>query len=86
MYTQCLSIHCPYNFYGKDTSLNVMNYSRILIHIGIIRIILCSCSSTDMTQGRRNGFVIGGGAQKNLRIFLLHFHIERIRFCTLVYL
>ena len=34
-------------------------------------------------QGRRNGFVIGGGAKKDLRgegaqnFFELHFHIEK---------
>ena len=40
----------------------------------------------DIGQGRRNGFVIGGGGKKNCtqNFFELHFHIERIRFCTLV--
>ena len=36
-----------------------------------------------INQGRRNGFVMGGGGQKK-PFFELHFHIERIRFCTLV--
>ena len=33
------------------------------------------------SQGRRNGFVIGGAKKF---FFELHFHIERIPFCTLV--
>ena len=38
-----------------------------------------------MYQGRRNGFVIGGAKKKFAQIFFeLHFHIERIRFCTYV--
>ena len=50
---------------------------------------VCVCVCVCVCQGRRNGFVIGG-AKKILRgeaaqnFFLLHFHIERIRSCTLV--
>ena len=41
------------------------------------------CNCKKYMQGRRNGFVIGGGGQNNF-FFELHFHIERMRFCTLV--
>ena len=40
-----------------------------------------------ISQGRRNGFVIGGGGAKKFarqNIFELHFHIKRIQCCTLV--
>ena len=62
---------------GNDNIRVKQTVPLYLKHVAIFR---------DKHQGRRNGFGIGGGGGAKKGFFILHLHIKRIQFCSLVYL
>ena len=92
----CYRLSQPDTVLGAVLTVNKININSLLIELRVfyISVLLYFALKKprvrnirgvliDKIQGRRNGFVIGGGGVI-ARLFVLHFHIERIRFCTLV--